>query len=129
MSAIEIRRSKSLLTFVLVELKEAQHVQEGKLERQLGADLDRNYIAKDFKTIKLDTYNINRLKVNSYKLDVILDWVLVNDIDILGINKTNIAEQQGKFMIKKDSNYVGFWTEASESKIKGSGVEVVISRA
>ena len=53
----------------------------------------------------------------------------MNDIDILGINKTNIAEQQGKFMIKKDSNYVGFWTEASESKIKGSGVEVVISRA
>src|SRR5437868_2842919 len=31
-------------------------------------------------------------------------------------------------MIKKDSNYVGFWTEASKSKIKGSGVGVVISR-
>ena len=53
----------------------------------------------------------------------------MNDIDILEINKTNIAEQQGKFMIKKDSNYVGFWKKANESKIKGSGVEIVISKA
>jgi exonuclease III len=70
--------------------------------------LNRNYIAKDIKTIKLGTHNINELKVNSHKLDVILDWALENDIDILGINETNIAEQQEKFMIKKDSNYVGF---------------------
>ena len=33
-----------------------------------------------------------------------------------------------KFLIKKDSNYVEFQTEASENKIKELSIEVVISK-
>ena len=44
------------------------------------------------------------------------------------MNETNIAERQGRYLIKKDSNYIGFWTNADENKIKGSGVGLVINR-
>ena len=44
------------------------------------------------------------------------------------MNETNIAERQDRYLIKKDSNYIGFWTNADENKIKGSGVGLVINR-
>ena len=83
---------------------------------------------RDFSTLKLGTHNINGLKVNSHKLDMFLDQMREENIDIIGISETNISERQGKFLIPKGSDYIGFWAKASENKIKGSGVGLVIKR-
>ena len=83
---------------------------------------------RDFSTLKLGTHNINSLKVNSHKLDMLLDQMREENIDIIGISETNISERQGKFLIPKDSDYIGFWAKANENKIKGSGVRLVIRR-
>jgi hypothetical protein len=68
------------------------------------------------------------LKTSSYKLEELLEWTYIKDIDIIGINETNISEQQGKFLINRDSKYWGFWIKAYENKFKKSGVEIVISK-
>ena len=47
---------------------------------------------------------------------------------MLGICKTNISELQGSFLIPKNEDYVGFWTRANESKLKGLGVGIVIKK-
>ena len=82
----------------------------------------------NFRTLKIATHNINRLKANSYKLDILIDYAIEKNIDIIGINETNILEQQGKFLVNKESRYIGFWTGADRNKIKGSGVGLLISK-
>ena len=82
----------------------------------------------NFRILKIATHNINRLKANSYKLDILIDYAIEKNIDIIGINETNILEQQGKFLVNKESRYIGFWTEADRNKIKGSGVGLLISK-
>ena len=47
---------------------------------------------KDFRTLSLATHNLNRLRTNGYKVDLLLEWALGKDIDIIGMNETNIAE-------------------------------------
>ena len=78
--------------------------------------------------LKIAIYNINGLKANSYKLDILIDYAIEKNIDILEINETNILEQQGKFLVNKESRYIGFWIEANRNKIKGSGVSLLISK-
>ena len=82
----------------------------------------------DFRTLKIATHNINSLKTNKFKLDSLISFAAEEKIDIIGINETNIIEQQGKFLVKKESNYIGLWTGANENKIKGSGVGLLISK-
>ena len=47
---------------------------------------------------------------------------------MLGICKTNISELQGRFLIPKSEDYIGFWTRANENKLKRSGVGIVIKK-
>ena len=82
----------------------------------------------NFRILKIATHNINRLKANSYKLDILIDYAIEKNIDIIGINETNILEQQSKFLVNKESRYIGFWTGADRNKIKGSGVGFLISK-
>ena len=82
----------------------------------------------NFRILKIAIHNINRLKTNKFKLDSLIGFAAEEKIDIIGINETNIIEQQGKFLVKKESNYAGFWTGANENKIKGSGVGLLISK-
>ena len=102
--------------------------QEGKLAQQHKEYLVKKQTTTDFSLLNLVTHNINGLKVNSYKLDLLVEWALENNIDILGINETNISEQQGKFLCNKRNNYVGFWTGACENKLKGSGVGLLVNK-
>ena len=62
----------------------------------------------NFRILKIAIHNINRLKANSYKLDILIDYIIEKNIDIIGINKTNILEQQGKFLVNKESRYIEF---------------------
>ena len=82
----------------------------------------------NFRTLKIATHNINSLKINKFKLDSLIGFAAEEKIDIIGINKTNIIEQQSKFLVKKESNYVEFWIGANENKVKGSGVGLLISK-
>src|SRR5439155_20805154 len=126
------------LIFALDEIKRDQHIQEGKLICHSKAIYDRNYTKKDikivetniynFRILKIATHNINRLKANSYKLDILIDYRIEKNIDIIGINETNILEQQSKFLVNKEYRYIGFWTGADRNKIKGLGVSLLISK-
>ena len=71
-------------------------------------------------------YNINRIKGNSTKLELLVEQASRERVDIIGINETNIKEQQGKFMLKKESNYISFQILAEEGKNKDSGVGLII---
>ena len=71
-------------------------------------------------------YNINRIKGNSTKLELLVEQASRERVDIIGINKTNIKEQQGKFMLKKELNYISFQISAEEDKNKDSGVGLII---
>ena len=82
--------------------------QEGKLAQQHKEYLVKKQTTTDFSLLNIVTHNINSLKANSYKLDLLVEWVLENNIDILEINEMNISEQQRKFLYNKRNNYVGF---------------------
>ena len=82
----------------------------------------------NFRTLKIATHNINGLKANSYKLDILIDYAIEKNIDILEINETNILEQQGKFLVNKESRYIEFWIGANRNKIKESKVSLLISK-
>ena len=78
--------------------------------------------------LKIAIHNINRLKANIYKLDILIDYGIEKNINIIGINKINILEQQDKFLVNKESRYIGFWIGANRNKIKRSGVRLLISK-
>jgi hypothetical protein len=72
-------------------------------------------------------HNINRLKTKGWKLENLLGWAEEEEIAILGITETNLAEREGKFLLHKTTErYVGFWSSAAEDKKKGSGVGLLI---
>jgi exonuclease III len=72
-------------------------------------------------------HNINGLKTKGWKLENLLGWAEEEEIAILGITETNLAEREGKFLLHKTTErYVGFWSSAAEDKKKGSGVGLLI---
>ena len=71
-------------------------------------------------------YNINRIKGNSTKLELLVEQASRERVDIIEINETNIKEQQSKFMLKKELNYISFQISAEEDKNKDSGVGLII---
>lgn len=81
-----------------------------------------------YRTLSIATHNINGIKGKTSKLELLAEWASKERIDIIGINESNISERQGKFMLKKDSEYLSFWTSAEENKLKGSGVGILINK-
>ena len=98
---------------VKVQSQKALKNQEGKLKNSKGAyELEnqskvRN-LTNDFRILNIATHNINSLKASSYKLEELLEWTSLKDLDIIGINETNILEQQRKFLINRNSKYLVF---------------------
>ena len=48
---------------------------------------------------------------------------------MIGINESNIDERQGRYLLKRDSEYVSFWTSAEVGKAKGSGVGLIVHKS
>ena len=126
--------SKSLLTFIPVELKKALFVQEGKLIQQNRAVQKINY-AKEIttvievrKSIKIAAHNINSLKGNRHKLEILADKFEKEDYDMIGILETNIFEKEGYYIIRYRENIDSFWTDTEKGKSKDSGVGIIISK-
>ena len=97
--------------------EQGEEVEEGEAVRSIN-----------FQTLKVATHNINGIKGNTTKLELLAKWAKEERIDILGINESNIDERQGKFCLAKSSEYISFWTSAEEGKLKGSGVGLIINR-
>ena len=94
----------------------------------LEVEVEAKEIA-NFESINIATHNINGIKGNTTKLNLLEEWISREKVDIIGINETNIKEQQGKFILPKDSKFVSFWTSAEEGKLKGSGVGLIIHKS
>src|SRR5437868_3940188 len=119
---------KSLLTFAPVELQKALFVQEGKLIQQNRAEQKINHIKENVKavevkkSIKIVAYNINSLKGNRYKLEILIDKFEEEDYDMIGILEMNILEKERYYIIRYRENIDSFWTDAEKGKSKGSSV-------
>ena len=83
---------------------------------------------EDFRTLKIATHNINGIKGNSVKLELLLEWAKKEKIDLLGINETNTTEIQNRHRLKNQNDYLGIWTNAEENKKKGSGIGLIMNK-
>src|SRR5437868_519004 len=96
---------KSLLTFTPVELQKALFVQEGKLIQQNRAEQKINYTKENVKaievrkSIKIAVYNINSLKGNRHKLEILVDKFEEEDYDMIAILEMNIFKKKGHYII------------------------------
>ena len=52
------------------------------------------------KSINIATYNINRLKGNRHKLEILVDKLEEEDYDMIGIVETNISEKEGQYLVR-----------------------------
>ena len=76
--------------------------------------------------LRIGTHNINGIRVNPGKIELLIDWMNEMNIDIMGLNETNINKKEGSFIIDKGSGYKGIWSCCDKDKIKGSGVGILI---
>jgi len=83
-------------------------------------------IEKSNLELNIACHNINGMKSNKHKIELVYEWALDNKIDILGLAKTNISKKEGFFMAKDLSRYRGFWADSDASKKKGSGVGILV---
>ena len=60
----------------------------------------KGVVAEDYQTLKVALHNINRIKGNFTKLELLLDWAYKENIDMIGINKTNTTGRQNNFYLK-----------------------------
>ena len=68
------------------------------------------------------------MKSNKHKIKLIYEQALDNKIDILDLAEMNISRKEGFFMTKYLSEYREFWSKASSSKKKGSGVKILVDK-
>src|SRR5439155_17388028 len=123
-----VESSKLLLTGVPVKLIEIDSgtnylFMENSLKKE-----KKGVVAEDYQTLKVALYNINRIKGNFTKLELLLDWAYKENIDMIGINETNTTGRQNNFNLKNQSNYLGLWLDAEENKKKGSGINLLICK-
>ena len=85
-------------------------------------------IAEIRKRINIAVHNINRLKGNRYKLEILVDKLEEEKYDLVGIVETNISEKEGQYIISHREKIDSFWTNAEKEKNKGSGVGILVSK-
>ena len=74
---------------------------------------EKNYSNRDYQDrsqennfcIKIACHNINGIKQNKQKIDLLQDWIKEEDIGICGIVETNITSKEGRFLLNKESDY------------------------
>jgi len=101
---------------------------ERKVEKVIKIGESRGIIVEDYQILNIATHNINRIKGNAIKIEILLEWARQEKIDIIGINETNTTERQNKFSMNRQVDYVGIWADAEENKKKGSGVGLIMNK-
>jgi len=89
---------------------------------------EKGVVVEDFQTLKVASHNINGIKGNSIKLELLLDWARKENIDMIGINETNTTGRQNIFNLKNQDNYLGILSDAEENKKKVSGVGLILCK-
>ena len=82
-----------------------QIVEEEMREVEVGEN--RESIVEDYRILNIATHNINRIKGNATKLELLLEWASQEKIDIIGVNEMNIIEKQSKHNMNKQEEYLG----------------------
>ncbi|CAG8854160.1 31980_t:CDS:2, partial [Gigaspora margarita] len=77
---------------------------------------------KEYISLKVGFYNINRLKLNANKLQAIVEWSKEESFDAIGLAETNILEKEGHWINIKHFGYHGFWMNKKENKSKVKAV-------
>jgi len=85
-------------------------------------------IAEIRKRINIAVHNINGLKGNRHKLEILVDKLEEEKYDLVGIVETNISEKEGQYIISHREKIDSFWTNAEKGKNKGSGVGILVSK-
>ena len=80
---------------------------ERKVEKETKIGESRGIIVEDYQILNIVTHNINRIKGNSIKLEILLEWARQEKIDIIEINKTNMTKKQNKFSMNRQVDYIG----------------------
>ena len=85
-------------------------------------------IRKSNLELNIACHNINGMKSNKHKIELVYEWAIDNKIDILGLAETNISKKEGFFMLKDLIRYREFWSDSDTVKKKGSGVEILVEK-
>ena len=99
----------SLLKGTQVELKKknSEAVCSQEVGRSLTGVIKKGksecILTEDYRTLKIATHNINRIKGSFTKLELLLEWAVCKNLDIIRINETNTMERQNKFNMKKQN--------------------------
>ena len=101
---------------------------ERKVEKETKIGESRGIIVEDYWILNIATHNINRIKGNAIKVEILLERARQEKIDIIGINETNTTERQNKFSMNRQVDYVGIWADTEENKKKGSGVGLIMNK-
>src|SRR5205085_10498738 len=97
-------------------------------EETLKATKSNIKIAEIRKRINIAIYNINGLKGNRYKLEILVDKLEKEKYDLVGIVETNISEKEGQYITSYKEKIDSFWTNAEKRKNKGSGMDILVSK-
>ena len=60
------------------------------------------------KSIRIAAHNINRLKGNRHKLEILIDKLNEEDYDMIGVIETNILEKKSQYITRNQENIDSF---------------------
>jgi hypothetical protein len=83
-----------------------------------------NSLTSTFPLLSFATHNINGIKSNIYKLHLLIH--ALPNVDIIGLNETNIKYTQGIFINQELKDSTIFWSKHNKNKLKGKGVAVYV---
>ncbi|CAG8812348.1 34314_t:CDS:2 [Gigaspora margarita] len=66
---------------------------------------------ENFNRLKIEVYNINRLRLDEEKLISLADQYNKDKMGIIGITETNIGEKEEKWLNTKHFGYASFWSK------------------
>jgi len=98
-------------------------------QRRVFCESELAYIDNLFLSLKVGTHNINGLKVNPHKLSTLLEFIQNEQVDIFTLSNTNLSTYGGLFAMhqKFKESYKIFWTGKVDTKVKGSGIAMIVN--
>ena len=75
-------------------------------------------IAEIRKRINIAVHNINGIKGNRHKLEILVDKLEEEKYDLVGIVKTNISEKESQYITSHREKIDSFWTNAKKEKTR-----------
>ena len=78
-----------------------------EVTREVEEEENRESIIEDYQILNIATHNINRIKGNAIKLELLLEQASQEKIDIIRVNETNTTEKQNKYNINRQEEYLG----------------------